>query len=427
MEILLIGYGAVCKTVINIMWDRILPKRKIKKLIIIEPLELNPKPKKYNFFHIKTNLTKENYKYILNKIVNENKIGLVIDLSVHVSGVAMSKFFQNYKIPYINTSIEEWISKPVWDGKSKTVIKHVLSNSQKRVKENDKGTTHMIDCGMNPGLISIFTKCALDKLRKVYKLKTKDYGEISKELKLETIHISEVDTQQIKKSKPKNKFLNTWSCTGFYTEAIDPVQIGFGKSDNFSGKKYKDRNQIYIPVRALNFSAKSFEPVQGEFTGMLIPHSENKTLCKLVHNVSVYYVYKPSPMAEKSLQELRTRAYKLQNSCCVVTNRDIKSGLDSVGVLFLFKDLPSFWFGSILTYKETVKISKDTNSTLIQVACGILIAIEWMLKNPKKGVCWAETIPVSYLKLVKPYLGTLFSDFVPIKFKRNSIEYLKVE
>jgi homospermidine synthase len=423
----LIGYGAVCKTVINYMWHRILSKRKIQKLIIIEPLSLSPKPK-YNYTHIKVALTKSNYKKILDEILVRLKIDLVIDLSVHVSGIAMSKYFQKRKVHYLNTSIEEWRSDKLWDGSIKNIKSRSLKHNQTIVKRNDKGVTHMIDCGMNPGLVSIFVKYALEKLKTVYKISSTNYTTISKKLDLETIHIAEIDTQKIKIRRKKNEFLNTWSCVGFWTEAIDPVQIGFGTQDRYSDPKVGDGNQIIIPIRGMDFYCRSFEPMNGEFTGMLIPHSENNTISEFLDKtVSVYYVYKPSIMAEQSLNELRRRKYTLQERTKVVTNNDIVSGFDSVGVLFLFKDKPCFWCGSILTYKAACTVGKDTNATLIQVACGILIAIEWMLNNRKEGVCWAESIPTSYLKLVKRYLGTIFSDFVNKRFKSTGLESLTVK
>lgn len=426
MNIIMIGYGAVQKTV-DILWDKI-TNRKISCLYIIEPLDLSVEPK-HKYIHIQVALTRNNYKSVFKEIKN---VDLVIDLSVWTSGVSISGYFQKQGIHYINTSIEDWKTRPMWNGSFKTMKKYTLQTSQDKIKKGDLGTSHMIDCGMNPGIVSVFIKLALEKLAKKYNINSKNYSKIAQELNLEVVHISEVDTQIVKSKKKRNEFLNTWSCVGFSTEAIDPTQLGFGEFEKEIDKQHiKQGRQVILPIRSMNVKCKSFEPKTGEFIGRCICHSENNTITNFLssgkYNPSVYYVYKSCPAAEESLKQLRKRKYKLQRHTKVLSSKDILSGFDSVGVLLLFKDKPSFFCGSIVDNKDALKISEEINATTMQVAAGLFSGIEYILNNPKEGVIWPEKIPIHYLEKVKSLLGFIYCDFVNHKFKNNQFNKLKIK
>jgi len=98
---------------------------------------------------------------------------------------------------------------------------------------------------------------------------------------------------------------------------------------------------------------------------------------------------------------------------------DITSGKDILGAFLMGHSYNSWWTGTSLSIEQTRKIIKNQNATTLQVAAGVLGAVEWMIDNPKKGLCSPEDLPHDYvLKIAKPYLGNLISkpsDWTPLK------------
>ncbi len=478
LEILMIGFGAV-QTAISILWNKVIPHRKIKLAIIIEPRDLDYVPD-FPHEHIKIGLKKTNYKKILDEIIRLHNIKLVIDLSIFVDSITMIDYFQDKKIMYLNTAIENWENYPQWDGSLDTIWKHSLLHQQKIIERKHKNSkvTHLLTMGENPGFVSLFVKIALDKIAKQFKIKSEYkfgsreyYSDIAQQLKLETIHISERDTQITKMRKPPNSFVNTWSCLGFYEESIDSVQIGWGTHEGKYPNQHKlIDHQILIPKHSMNVFAKSYEPKEGIIKGRVISHNENSTITKYLSTIgsrsssstqilnskqnlniyrsslksstqilnskqnlsiyrpSTYYVYSSCPISQKSLQEIKEHKYNIQDRCHVLKSKEIKSGYDSVGVLLLFgDDKPGFWCGTILTNNEAKKISSYVNATTVQVTTGIFSGIEWMMRHQTKGIVFPEELdPYDALDLTKDWMGTFFCNFVDFKPKSNKFIDLMV-
>lgn len=448
MQILFIGFGAVAKCVCH-TWKMIFPDVQITRAIIIEPEEKKKRidfPDWLNYIHLPFGLTENNYQFALDELHNHyGGFDLIIDLSVYVDGLAMIEWAQQNKILYINTAIECWETMLTWNNsndkckplqickENKENIDTLKTNSlqyrQNIILEKYKNssTTALIDMGQNPGCVSIYVKCALDFLADKYNIQGESYGEKAMKLGLETIHISEYDSQITNLKASDKVFYNTWSCIGYIEEASDPIQVGFGSHEILppTGVLYGD--QLLLPIRGMNAFAKSYEPMNGELIGRLISHSENNTLTKYLkyggYKPSTYYVYKSSQISQDSLDEARKRGYEMQDNFHVLTANEIISGYDSVGVLLLFKDKPSFWYGSIATNDYAKKINPNINATTIQVAAGILGGISWMLKNQNKGVCFSEAIdsPREFIGKVKVLLEHIYCGEVNFKPKSNKI------
>ena len=416
MQILFIGFGAVAKCVCH-TWNIVL-NIPIERAVIIEPQKkekIIDFPKWLNYVHIQYGLTEVNYEYFLNQVLMYfGKFDLVIDLSVYVDSVCMIDWSQKNNIPYISTAIECWENTPIWANSNDNcpILKICKENTEnpKKLKENslqykqriirkkykNSTTTALIDMGQNPGCVSIYVKCALDFLCDKYQITGTCYGEKAMKLGLETIHIAETDSQITNLIANDNVFYNTWSSVGYVEESIDSCQIGIGSHETNVPTSIPYGNQILLPNRGINVFAKSFEPMKGEFIGRLIPHSENNTLTDYLqfsnYKPSTYYVYNSSKISQDSLEILKKRNYVIQPNFHVLNAKEIINGFDSVGVLLLFRDKPSFWYGSIVTNDYVKNLNPNINATTIQVAAGVLGGIDFILKNPGSGICWPEDI-----------------------------------
>ncbi len=109
-----------------------------------------------------------------------------------------------------------------------------------------------------------------------------------------------------------------------------------------------------------------------------------------------------------------------------ILNDEITSGRDELGVLLMGHDLNAWWTGSLLDIHETRKLAPHQNATTLQVACSVLAAAEWMIKNPREGVCVPDDLPYDQiLKIAKPYLGPFASravNWTPLKYRVNPFQ-----
>jgi len=450
MKILFIGFGAVAKCVCHV-WKMVLSDISITKAVIIEPedkIKGEDFPEWLNYNHFKFGLTKENYIFALDKLQEHYKgFDLVIDLSVYVGGLDIIDWCQQNKILYISTAIECWIDTPLWQNSNdkcsplkfckenienlESLEKNTLQYNQNIVsqKYSKNSTTALLDMGQNPGCVSFYVKCALDLLADKYDIKANSYAEKAMKLGLETIHISEYDSQITDLKANDKVFYNTWSSIGYIEEAADMIQIGFGSHEDVVPTGIIYGEQILLPLRGMNVYAESYEPMRGKLKGRLIPHSENNTLTNYLkfdkYKPSTYYVYDSSKISQESLEITKQRNYEIQEDFHILMAKEIISGYDSVGALLLFKDASrNFWYGSIVTNDYVKNINININATTIQVAAGILGGIEWMLRNKTSGICFPEAIeenPQKFIDRVRPLLGHIYCGHVNYVPKSNKL------
>jgi homospermidine synthase len=246
---------------------------------------------------------------------------------------------------------------------------------------------------------------------------------MAKNLGVQTIQVSEIDTQLANIPFNTSTFFNTWSSVGFYEEATEPAQLGWGTHEIPIPNAFIDDGQCIIQERGMNVKVQGYEPTRGLYIGYCIPHGEAHTLSKYLatddYNPSVYYVYKPSAIAEQSLRILRENDYHMQPFYHVLTSGDIKIGYDAVGALFLRTDKPAFWAGTIV---EHHMVPDFVNPTCVQVVAGVLAGIDYIASHRNSGVIFPEQVDTSRVfDLIIPFLGTIFLDYVsvdlPTKFR----------
>lgn len=152
---------------------------------------------------------------------------------------------------------------------------------------------------MNPGLISSCVKQGLEDAAHYYLkdpratdldkkglekwLGDKNHAKIAMTLGVHTIHCSEWDNQVLSK-KPADlgqTFYNTWSCRGFLTEGLVPIQVARGSHEDtsFDSEFCVVRNGTCIMSHKPSTLtwANSWVPNQN-VKGVLIPHGEAYTI-----------------------------------------------------------------------------------------------------------------------------------------------------
>jgi homospermidine synthase len=146
---------------------------------------------------------------------------------------------------------------------------------------------------------------------------------------------------------------------------------------------------------------------------------------RVVYRPTVHYAYQPCNDSLVSMHELRARHYELHPKTRILTN-EITTGEDVVGALIMGHRFRSWWTGSSLSIGEARKKIPGLNATAVQVASGVLAAVIWAIRNPKRGICLPEDLPHDeVLDVARPYLGTISSarsDWTPLSQHRVHFE-----
>ncbi len=382
-------------------------------------------------------ITPGNYNEVLGELLDDGD--LFVDLSWNIDTVTIVDWCHHRGVRYINTSVEEW------DPYSKKLHASTLyarqQNLQRMIEKWDtrNGPTAVVDHGANPGLVSHFTKQALEQIaKKIIKEKPDDdrvpqlqesldgreYNQLAMLTGVRTIHISERDTQIASAPKEVNEFVNTWSVEGLYEEGIAHAELGWGTHERrlpVGAFEHSDGpgNQIFLASRGMDTWVRSWVPC-GPIIGMVIRHGEaysiSNSLAVLdddgnaVYRPTVHYAYCPTDAAIASLHELKMRGLDLQEDQRIMTD-EITSGRDELGCLLLGHDFGAWWVGSLLGIDETRELVGGQNPTTLQVACSVLGCVFWMIRNPTEGFNLPDDLPHDeILEVALPYLGPFVSE-----------------
>jgi len=257
------------------------------------------------------------------------------------------------------------------------------------------------------------------------------------------IHISERDTQITSQPKRPNEFVNTWSPMGFFQEGIAPSELGWGTHEKTLPAEAVEhtegpQHQICIRTKGINTQVRSWVPTtmdSGDMRGMVVRHGEAYTIPQhlsvfneegeCVYRPTCHYAYCPTDSAIASLHELRSRAYKAQAKTRVIYD-DVVEGVDALGCLLMGHDFNSWWIGTCLDIEEARELIPHQNATTVQVAVGLVAAVQWMVENPRRGVCVPDDLPYDrILQTSLPFLGAFLSlpvDWDPIKAAEREAE-----
>lgn len=451
MGLFFCGYGAVARTLLTLMlreenWLLDLP------VIIIENTDSPENETIYNVFgkwnkisesdnlYTSTNrnalwinekITEESYQYLFNlgKNIQEINCGIMIELAYRLETYDLINWCVKNNFMYINTAIDKWQldhSKSIAELKDK-ILRHT---------HNTKNYTVLLNHGMNPGLISHMVKELLVILNNTTHTENTNYAELAKNIGLEVIQISERDTQISKTVRTTRKlYTNTWSVVGLLDELFDPVQIAWGSHEKtlpHDVVKYVN-GQIILERTADKVTSESYEPNGGELRGYAIPHAETYSLYNMLktdtYNPTIYYSYDVPEGAKEIIRigESNLNDEGLPEKTYVLKSKDIDSGFDSVGCLFVCKDGTTHWMGTILDNETAKTLSLEVNATTIQVGISLLAAIIWMINNPFSGIIEPENVDTTFIlgyAKIKKWLGA-FYPLVNTPYRVNNTQFIK--
>ncbi|MBI4368187.1 MAG: saccharopine dehydrogenase NADP-binding domain-containing protein [Candidatus Omnitrophica bacterium] len=452
-KILVIGCGSVSQCAIPLILKLIgCPPQNVTIMDFVDNRHRVKEALDQGVRYVFDKITKESYPALLKQYVQKGD--LIIDLAWDIDCCVMLEWSHDNGVHYMNTSVELWQAYSGIHGQDPRELtlyaRHMAMRKMISQWSNQKGATAVVDHGANPGLVSHFTKQALEDIaKKILEtkpndprkkdlerfLKEQNFAKLAQLEGIKTIHISERDTQITSKPKEVNEFVNTWSIAGLYEEGVAPAELGWGTHERYVPKgamfhKEGPKNQICLRSKGMKTWVRSWVPC-GEITGMVIRHGEAFSISdhltiwgngKAVYRPTVHYAYCPADAAINSIRELEMRQFVIQPKQRIL-NDEIVSGRDELGCLLMGHDFNSWWIGSLLDIEETRKLVPRQNATTLQVAISAVAAATWILSHPNEGVCVPDDLPHEYiLKIAKPYLGPFLSeavDWTPLKDRKN--------
>jgi len=446
-KILVIGLGGVSRCTLPLLFKHLKMSAKHYTVIDFADVEADARWVKEQGANFKKDrVERHNMGPTLAKYVGQGD--LIIDLAWNIGCNDILQWCHDHDVLYINTSVEQWDPYENKDSARPTdrtlYVRH-LAMRKMIAGWKKTGATAVLDHGANPGLVQHFTKEALEDIAEKWLAehrrgeqheqikeasKRKDYPALAMRLGVQTIHISERDTQITNRPRQENEFVNTWSIEGFFEEGTSPAEMGWGTHERrmppgAHTHSHGPLNQICLESLGMNTWVRSWVPC-GEIMGMVIRHGEAFSISEHltvledgapVYRPTVHYAYCPCDMAIAGLHELRMRNYKIQPKQRLMYD-DILEGRDELGCLLMGHAYKSWWIGSLLDIHETRKLVPRQNATTLQVAASVLAAVQWMIKNPKQGVNLPDALPhEEILADAKPYLGPFKSmpvDWTPL-------------
>jgi homospermidine synthase len=393
---------------------------------------------------------KQGVRYVLQPITPDNMAevlgahveagGLVLNLSVNVSSIAVMDWCRRHGVLYLDTCIEPWghyYDNPEIPNHERTNY-HLRQMALEAAKTWPSGSpTAIVTHGANPGLISHFVKAGLLEVARGMGLEARpsskeDWARLAQATGTKVIHVAEHDTQISSRPKRPGEFVNTWSVPGFWGEGMQPAELGWGTHekrlpDDARLHRTGPRCAIYLDRPGCLTEVRSWTPIGGPLIGYCITHGESITLSdyltvwedgRAVYRPTVHYAYHPCDDAVLSVRELVMSNWRVQPEARIL-GEDIVDGIDELGAL-LMGDFGALWYGSQLGIHEArALLGPQFNATSIQIAAPVVAGALWMLENPDRGLVEPEELDHEYiLDICRPYLGPVVaerSDWTPLK------------
>jgi homospermidine synthase len=267
-------------------------------------------------------------------------------------------------------------------------------------------------------------------------LKEKDISGLAEIMKVDVIHISEIE--QIEPHNPnklKGYVTNSWCIESFHDEWFANAEVSMGTHDQkyLNGKDY-----IMIPLSdpptvkcPFPLYMKTASPTQ-IFTGKIVSHPETLEISKLFSNENhiptVAFVYHPSRLPRQDLEQKGWQL--LPHKVFDESNSGPLSGSETMGATLISSrdDIPPRWFGSIVTCEQEREIGSQSNPTTLQVAAGIISHLIMALEDPEKGLCMPHDFDSEkILEIAKPFLGTIIDTNLPFRLPTSWKELLSTK
>ena len=403
-------------------------------------------------------VTRENFKEVFGQYLNKGD--LLIDFADTVGTRDICEWCAENNIMYLNTGEADWPDH--WysifeENELKNALKEKYKNS-----ENANQHPIVLHHGNNPGLVSHFTKAAIEYIINTQFLKNKHLKELMKqgkfheaarELGITMIHVNDIDLQKVKGSYQDNILFSTWCTDSFWFEMLSEATISIGTHERIDFEEECNRLDIekgYLEFKkmAIDRKCNTYYP-GGKFVGYLVPHEETITIAeslevkengKVVYRPTVMFIYQPCSYALEYFSHAKVNEYPkvdpLKPADCeeegksiirgylypedfeILYQEMIDAGTEYVGVLLMGEHFEPVWVGNRIEDTYLYKNKKDSywqTPTIPPVAMSALAAVCWMLKNKEKGGIYFPDDIKDYayiLKTAEKYISkTIYQTF----------------
>ena len=441
-HLIIIGFGCIGQAVLPLILRHIGGLTAERITIVTAHDRGREEADHYGVRMLKIPLTQDNYRKVLDRLVEEGDF--VLNLSVDVSSVDLIEFCHEKKALYLDTCIEPWVGRyndpklPPFKRTNYALREEALELR----KKYPKGPTAMMTHGANPGMVSHLVKQALLNIAKDLELKVpepktrEEWAKLAREIGVKVIHVSERDTQISKNAKLPGEFVNTWSVDGFISEGSQPAELGWGTHEKHfphdgNQHTFGNKSAIFLNQPGCNTRVRTWSPLAEHFHGFLITHGEAISIAdyftvkegdKAVYRPTVHYSYHPSDNAVLSVHEFCGRNYQAQDNKRIMMD-DITGGVDELGVLIAGHKKNAYWYGSQLSTAEARRLCPYNTATTLQVSSSVLAGIVWAMRNPDKGIVEPDEMDFrSCLEVCMPYLGPVvgkYTEWTPLEGRKS--------
>jgi homospermidine synthase len=434
-KIVFVGFGSIGQGVLPLILRHIGTSSERITIVTAENSGRS-EAEKFGATFVKTALTRENYRQVLEPLLGPGDF--LLNLSVDVSSVALVQLARERGALYLDTCIEPWAGgyvdpKATVDSRSN----YTMRLEALALRTGKPAPTAVLTHGANPGLVSHLVKQALLNIAADTGVDTatpsdrEGWAKLAQTLGIKVIHIAERDSQVANVPKEPNEFVNTWSVDGFVSEGAQPAELGWGTHEKHfpaDGGRHTvgSRCAIYLNRPGASTRVRTWTPQAGHFHGFLITHSEAISLAdyytvmdgdRVAYRPTSHYAYHPSDDAVLSVHEFAGNNWHLQDHKRIMLNEIIK-GVDELGVLLAGHGKNAYWYGSQLSIAEARALAPYNSATSLQVTTAALSGMIWAMENPNRGIVEPDDMDFKRpLEICMPYLGRVvgkYTDWTPL-------------
>lgn len=408
---------------------------------------------------ISEEITKSNFDAVFGKYLSNGD--LLLDFADTVGTKDICDWCAQHNIMYLNTGDADWPEDWLNIFSQHQSIKAIQDKHRNNFATNQHPI--VLHHGNNPGLVSHFVKAGIDYIARTQHKKDKQlkrllqehkFNEAAQRLKLQMIHINDIDLQQINKPYEDTKLYNTWCIDSFLFESLTQATMTLGTHEALDFAQpcnSFDSSNGFLEFTQLGAqtTCRTYYP-GGAFDGFLIPHEETITIAKglevtnngqVVYRPSVMFLYRPCHLAREYLQHAKVndypvpdpakpldcnnqnepsiiRGYRYPENAEIVYREHIAQGTEYVGVLLLGENFQPVWVGNRIEPSFLYKKEKDSywqTPTITPVAMSALSAVCWMLRHKdQRGIYFPDDLPdyKQILKTAEKYISkTIYQTF----------------
>jgi homospermidine synthase len=437
-RIVMIGLGSIGKGLLPLLSRHIRIARASDLIVVERSPQDRGLAESHGAGFVCRAVTQANHVDLLNACLPEGtQDAFIINVANEVSSRDLIAYAAARGFHYIDTVVEPWSGVYFNDALSKAdQTNYALREQLLTLKPQLVGAKTVVSCcGANPGMVSWLVKEALLNLATdlghssdVPATRTQ-WAQLMMRLGVKGIHIAERDSQRAHEPRQAGEFVNTWSTDGCVAECLQPAELGWGTHEGpLPSDGHAHANgcgaAIYLNKPGGTVKVQTWTPTHGNHFGFVVTHNEAISIAdyfslhgygKLVYRPTCHYAYHPSDATVDALDELFSEAGRRHYSGGrVLTEHEIVSGADELGVLLYGHSRGAYWYGSRLCIEEARRLAPHQNATGLQVASAIVSGMIYAIRHPNEGLIEADEMDHrECLMFQSPYLGEVFGVYAP--------------